>query len=372
MSRWQWVGRLGAASTAAAIGLVASGAVLSPASADAPTKVGWWNAASGGGQSAPAPDASTGGIRVAVSSSQVTSFGAVELPLPKDGSGTLTLAITHMTGSSSQVLNDIQACPTKDDSWKSGDDQPVASAPAYDCSSRHFVGSLDSTGASMSFSVDGSADTTDGILSLAIVPVQTTDLPEVGTDPGTGTDLTPPFVIDFDKPGSSSFSSDSSSSSGSSSTLAGPPSTPSDTGNGSATTTAAGGPAVPAGASTAQVDVPPAPAADTGQTPVVAGQQQTTAPAGTYQAAATKPLGTSENRRDLLLVMLILLLFGILYTQNAAVRPPRALVRRGAPAHPAAAADAAAVALPVPYPTGAPRGLGRFAKQRNGPARPLI
>lgn len=369
--RSRWITRLALAATSATLGLVATGAVLSPASADSPVKVGWWNFASGGGQAAPAPDTSAGGLRVGVSSSQMLAFGAVEYSLPRDGSATLELPITAITSNSNApVVNQVYACPTKDDSWKAGDDQDASTAPAYNCDATHFVGRLSSNQATMTFQVDGSADVSDGVLSLAIVPAHSTAVPYVGTDPGTGTDLTPPFVIDFDKPGTNSFvSEDSSSSSSSSGDSSSPPPPPTSSGSTGSTT-----PPVAAPPATSDVSVPPATSdVGAGQTPVVAGQQPTGTGAGSglTPAAAVTPAKT-DNHHDLLMVLLILILFGILYTQQAgAGRAPRAIGPR-APGD--GGADAAA-AVPAAYPVGVygpPRGLGRFNKQRAGAARPLI
>ena len=370
-TRTKWLARVAVAATSASIGLVATGALVSPASADAPSKVGWWNFASGGGQAAPAPDTNPGGLRVAVSTSQWLAIGAVEYSLPSDGSGTLELAVTHITsGSGAPGLNDIEACPTKDDSWKAGDNQDAAGAPAWDCSVHHFVGQLSSDQSTMTFQVDGSADVSPGVLSLAIVPEHTTSLPVVNTDPGTNTDLTPPFAIDFDKPNSNSFVSDDtgSSSSSSSDSSAGSSSAPPPSNTGSTGTSTT--PSFPAPPSSGDVSVPASTSTDAGTTPVVAPQQQTNTGA-TTPAAATAPAKTDNSRHDLLLVLLILLLFAILYTQNMQQRAPRRVAATATPGQPAT--DAAAATLPVAYPAGyAPRGLGRFAKPRAEAARPLI
>lgn len=367
--RRRWITRLALAATSASIGLVATGAVLSPASADEPVKVAWWNFAAAGGTAAPAPDTNAGGLRVAVSSQQTLAFGAVQYNLPKDGAGTLELKITGITSNASApTFNAILACPTKDDSWKAGDDQDAATAPAYDCDRFHFVGRLSADQSTMTFQVDGSADLSDGVLSLAIVPQHSTAVPYIGTDPGTGTDLTAPFAVDFDKPGSSSFQSDtptSSDSSGSSSDAPPPPPTTTDTGSGAGTVP-------PATSGGGDISVPPATTTDpgTGQSPVVAGQQPVTTGGGTTPAAAVVPVKSDNNKHDLLLVLLVLLLFGILYSQNASQRAPR---RIGAGAAAAAGAAGEAATMPVPYPVGVEaRGLGRFSKPRTGSARPLI
>jgi hypothetical protein len=387
--RRTWIGRAALAATAASIGLVASGAVLFPAAADAPLKVGWWNLASGGGQAAPAPDVPEGGLRVAVGSSQWLAYGAVQYALPKDGNATLDLPVAQITtGSGAPQVNNVLACPTKDANWKGGGDQDASGAPAFDCSTYHFVGRLSSDQKSMSFQIDGSADVSDGVLSLAIVPDHTAGVPYVGTDTGTGADMTPPFAVDFDKVGANSFTSDQSSSASQDSGSSGGSSAGS-TGVGATAGGASGGTSMPAAAppATGDVSVPPASAdLGAGQAPVVAGQQPA-APAvnGAAPAAAVGPLKPDGTKRDLLLVMLILLLFAILYTQNATQRAPRRLgggAGRGAdPAGPAAGEAVAVQAAPPigpypmgPYPmgVGTPRGLGRFAKPRTGAARPLI
>jgi hypothetical protein len=372
--------RTALAATASTIGLVATGAVLAPASADPPTKVGWWT--QGGGPSTPAPDTTPGGMRVAVGpQAGVVSYGALEYSVPSDATGTLELTITQSTPAPPQPpggavtftpLGNIAACPTKTDSWKAGDHQDIATGPAYDCSTFHFAGAPSADGKTMTFLLDGAADQTPGTMSLAIVPVQTTAVYTAGTD--TGTDTTPPYYVDFDKPTASSLQLDTSATVTPPATYTPPPSSGGSTGSGAGTT----------GGSTGGTTVPSVPSSGTGtvstdttsgQTPVVAGQQ----PAQNYAAPAANisPAAPSDHHRDLLLVLLILVLFGILYTQNMSGRAPRALAGpRAAEAAAAAAAagtTASAAALPVTMAGFLPsRGLGRFAKPRTGSARPLI
>ncbi|MBV9097744.1 MAG: hypothetical protein JO079_06780 [Frankiaceae bacterium] len=374
----RWVLRTAFAATATTLGLVASGTVLTPASADPPSKVAWWT--QGGGKGAPAPDVKPGGLRVAVGpQAGIVSYGAVEYAIPKDGSGTLELAITQSTPTPPQPpaggvtlapLGNVQACPTKGDSWKSGDNQDIATAPAYDCSTYHFAGAPSADGKTMTFLIDGSADQTPGTMSLAIVPVQTTALYTAGTD--APTDSTPPFFVDFDKPAETSLQLDTSSVVPPTTTYTPPPSSGGSSGGGGTTptTTNTGGgttvPSVPlSGTGTVATDT------TTGQTPVVAGQQQQQTQNYAAPVANSTPAGLSQNRRDLLLVLLMLMLFGILYTQNMAARPPRALA--GPRAGEAVAAGAGAAAVPAAMAQFMPsRGLGRFAKPRSGQARPLI
>lgn len=362
------LGRVAIAGLTASIGLVATGAVLAPASADAPAKVAWWNFVPAG-SAAPAPDAPDGGMRVSVASSQVGSYGALQLAVSKDGGGTLTLKVAQMSGSSSEQLNKILACPTKGNAWKEGGDQDGATAPGYDCEKYHFVGKLDAAGATYTFLVDGSADVTDGVLSLAIVPEQTTGAPVVGTD--TGLDVTPPFVVDFAKPDSDSFTvtSGSSSSSGGS-TAPPPPPTPTSTGTGSTGPSGGGTTAPSLPSDSGSVSAPTTP--DAGQTPVVAGdqsaQQQPQATTPIAAQAAQSSTGTDDNKRNILFLLLGALAFAFLYTQNQQnAHTPRALVGPNAQSadDPALAAAAAAGLMPA-------RGLGRFNRPRSGPARPLI
>jgi hypothetical protein len=374
----RWTGRLGVVALTGSACLIGSVGPLTSASADSPMKVGWWNAASGGGQGAPAPDATAGGIRVAVSGSQVLSFGAVQYNLPADGGGTLELSVTGQSPQPSSApanpaalpdTNEIVACPTKDNSWKAGDDQDASTAPAYDCSLHHFVGALSSDGKTMTFLLDGAADLTPGILSLAILPDTTTSIYELGTD--APTDATPPYYIDYDKPSATSLTVTS----GTTTTAPAPPPPPSA--SSTATTPSGSGVGAPpstTGGSGASISVPPATTTDPGQTPVVANQQATT---GAVQPAAAAKPTTDNTKRNLAWGLLIALVLAVL-ASNAAQqqRYPRVLAGPGAtptdtggqpvPTTP----EAAAAAMPW-LAMFAPRGLGRFAKPRTVPARPL-
>jgi hypothetical protein len=193
-------------------------------------------------------------------------------------------------------------------------------------------------------------------------------IPAVGTDPGTGTDLTPPFAVDLDKPSSTSLVIEGGGTVGGSGPPPPPPLPSGASGGSGASTPTVPGSGVPAiGGSTAVGSTP-----DTGQSPVVAGSQPA-APAttGSMPTAAVRTATPNEDRRNLLLVMLILLLFAILYTQNAATRAPRALAGPRARADAGAAGDTAAL-VAAGTVASAPRGLGRFAKPRSGGPRPLI
>src|SRR3954465_1572805 len=170
----------------------------SAASADPAVRTAWWNTVSGGGQAAPSPTAPDGGLHVAVSPGQLLAFGAVLYDLPQDATATLEL---KLSGQGTPVL---VACPTKDSSWKAGGGQPSDAAPAYDCATRTYHGSVSSDGATVTFLVDGGAETTPGELSLAILPYMTHDAPAgVGTQ--LPVDATQPFSVDIAKPDVSSL-----------------------------------------------------------------------------------------------------------------------------------------------------------------------
>src|SRR3954464_353588 len=123
----------------------------------------------GGGQAAPSPTAPEGTLHVAVSPGQIHDYGAVLYDLPQEATATLAV---KLSGQGTPVL---VACPTKDSSWKAGGNQPSSDAPAFDCATHSYTGSVSSDGATVTFLLDGSAETIPGELSLAIVPYMTHD-----------------------------------------------------------------------------------------------------------------------------------------------------------------------------------------------------
>lgn len=316
--RWKRVAM--SAMTCVCLAVVVTCAIGPNAAAEAPTKVAWWNNASAFGTAAPAPDTPAGGVRVSVASEQTLSFGAIELMLPRDESGTLTLSIAHMTGSSAQMLNRIVACPTVDDNWKSGDNQDGSTAPEYDCRVHTYPGHLSDDGSSMTFLVDGSADVRDSILSLAIVPQHTGRLPVLGSD--TGGDSTPPFAVDFDKPTGDTFIVTGSQASPSQPSEPAPsptgPATSGPPANGATGSSPAGVGSLPPGGSGAT------PTASVDQPPVVAGQ-----PASSTSApqALRRDAGLGGNKRNVLLLLFVLLSAGAAMTRRQDVRHPRSLLQ---------------------------------------------
>src|SRR3954470_11906660 len=334
----------------------------SAANADPAVRTAWWNTASGGGQSAPAPTAPDGGLHVAVAPGQILAFGAVLYDLAPDATATLELKL------SGQGTPALVACPTKDTSWKAGGDQPSDAAPAYDCASRSFTGSVSSDGATVTFLVDGGAETTPGELSLAILPYMTHDAPAgVGTQ--LPVDATQPFSVDIAKPDVSSLTVTSlptvpTDTSGG--TTQQPVSDPATAGSGTSTAggTSAGGqvpPTLTAGGpppGTGTVDAAPQVAAPT--TPTTTGAVTPSA------AGAPKLNNTAHNAA---LALLVLVAMAVISSGTTTMqRAPRLL--GGAGRH-AGAAAAAAVPVAMMAPVGV-RGLGRFAKQRSAAPRPLV
>src|SRR3954452_18712517 len=337
----------------------------SAASADPAVRTAWWNTISGGGQSAPSPTAPDGGMHVAVSPGQVLAFGAVLYDMPQDATATLEL---KLSGQGTPVL---AACPTKDSSWKAGGNQPSSEAPAYDCATRSYTGSVSSDGATVTFLVDGGAETTPGELSLAIVPYMTHDAPAgVGTE--LPADSTAPFSVDIAKPDVSSLTVTSVA------RIPGDPSgatpqqpVPGPAAAGSGTTSTAGG--ISAGGQvppTLTADGPPAVTSTIDAAPQVASP---TTP-GTTGAVTPSAAGTPKidnTAHNAALALLVLVAMAVISSGTTTMqRAPRLLGGAGRHAGVTAGAAAAAAApVAMMAPVGV-RGLGRFAKQRGGPARP--
>lgn len=149
-----------AAATTAALSFIGTESAF----AAAPVRVGWWSAAAANGVVVPAPTAPSGGIRVQAGGGDTLAFGAV-LFGQRLRAGTLRLTIATATGSPA-----VQACPASNDSWVDGDNQPMSSAPAYDCTVAKFAGRVAADGKTVSFPVSPFGQTVDGQLDLVIVP----------------------------------------------------------------------------------------------------------------------------------------------------------------------------------------------------------
>lgn len=211
-------------------GMLAVGALTPTAYAQAPQRIGWWNAASASGSpagaaAAPSPTTPQGGLRVATGpttpagpllpsqvppNSQIIAYGAVLYALPEGSSAVLKLSIAGSAQGTPQVV----ACPTTTTSWTAGDDQPASSEPAYDCASQHFTGTVSADATTITFQVKAQFETAPGVLSLAIVPDTTSSaLPTGGA----------PFAVDFAAPDAGSFTPAPSTDGGSSNESLPPP-----------------------------------------------------------------------------------------------------------------------------------------------------
>ena len=337
------------------------------AQADPAVRTGWWNTASGGGQSAPSPTTADGGLHVAVTPGQILAYGAVLYDLAQTDTATLEL---KYSGQGTPV---VVACPTKDASWKEGGNQPSSDAPAYDCSVHHYPGSVSADGTTITFLVDGSGETTPGQLSLAIVPFMTHDAPAgVGTE--LPVDSTTPFSIDVAKPDASSLIVSSMPSGGSDGSSSGgqqqPPTVSNNPGtSGSTSTGSSGGTQVPP-----NLTAGPPPATTTGAVdntaPVVASSAQPQQPGGGLTPAAAGGPALNNTAHNAALVLLVLVAMAVIGSGTSSMqRAPRLL--GGASRH-AAAAGAAPVPVAVAAMPLGVRGLGRFARDRSQPPRPLV
>ena len=364
--------RLGAAAVLLGAGGLAAAMWPASASADAPIQTAWFNAMSGGGQAAPSPTTPAGGLHVAVTSNQIVAFSAVMYSLAEGSTATIEFKVSNLTATpvinptapSTNPAVNVVACPISG-TWKTGDDQPMASAPKYDCT--HAIpGSLSADQTTLTFLADSNLETTPGSLSLAILPVLTDEIPGVGTP--APADTTQPFSLDLAKPDTSSLTITSSA------PLPPAPKTPTTGTTGkpaagiTSTASSGGAPSVslpgPMTGSTAT-------SGDTASSPVVAPTNSTPA---TTPVAASAP-AKNDRAHNAALAMLLLIGIGMVLMSNGQMpRTPRLLGgsgRHAALAGTAGAAATAATAAPVmmtPYGT---RGLGRFAKARTEPARPL-
>jgi hypothetical protein len=361
--------RLGAA--AVVLGATGFAAATWPAAAvaDAPVQTAWFNALSGGGQAAPDPATPAGGLHVSVASGQILAFGAVQYALAEGSTATIEFKVSNLTATpvvnptspSTNPAANVVACPISG-TWQSGDDQSMDAAPKFDCT-RSIPGNLSSDQKTMTFFADSSIETLPGQLSLAIVPVVTDEIPGAGTP--APADTTQPFSLDIDKPDAASLTVTSSAA------LPPPPPVPHQGGT-TAGSTAGNSSAATGSASSgsSSVNLPgsltsnsTSATTDAGTSPVVAPQNGTPAAA---PAAATAP-AKNDRAHNAALAMLLLIGLGIVAMSSGQMqRAPRLL--GGAGRHAAAAPVPVVPMMMTPYGN---RGLGRFAKQRTEPARPL-
>lgn len=284
----------------AGLGLGAVALSSAPAAAQGAQRVGWWNSLTVGGVAAPAPGSVDGGLRVQASPSSVVAYGALLYGVPASGTGTLTLQIASSSGTVT-----LEACPTKDATWKAGGDQSSSDEPAYDCSTT-FTGTVAADGKSVTFPVNLSPASTPGVLSLAILP----DLSGAATD-GVNT----PFTADISPPSATSLTVAGTSGGDGSSVLPAPAGprgfTPAGGGDGGGAGSLGGQPlGVPLPADAGSVpDIAPQVAAPNAPAPAVAGAAPTT------NGAAVRPLAsTSGGRRTIAAILGGLAAFAALVT----------------------------------------------------------
>jgi hypothetical protein len=115
--------------------------------------------------------------------------------------GVLTLALDSQS-SANVSSGDIVACPTSNNLWASGSDQPATQASPYDCSAGAAVtGNYDASSATITFNLSSAQEYVEpsgptGIFSLAIVPGSSP------TGPFTAV-IQPPSATSFDVTGES-------------------------------------------------------------------------------------------------------------------------------------------------------------------------
>jgi hypothetical protein len=310
-------------------------ALSGTAYADAPSKSGWWNAATANGTALPLPTTEPGNLHVSQGPNGPASYAAVAYDLTGQdvGGGTLQLKVAP---TSSVGTVDVFACPTKDASWKAGDNQPFDTAPAYDCT-LGSKGILNADSTAMTFLLDAGQLLGGVGFSLAIVPNSTAT----------------PFTIDFVKPDATSLATELAPAAeepvpAAVAPVAPPPSDVSGTAP-IASGVAPVAPVVPMQAPAVAVPLQPAPA------PAVA-------PAAPATVSAAKPIPVSNRERYAAGTLLSLLAGFLVWAYQQPSATPRLLG--------GVARKAGPQAVPVIDPS--PRGIGRFATLRTAPARRLV
>lgn len=351
----------------------------------APSVTGWWSASS----PAPQPDVAAGQLLVQGSTS-APAGPAVPVPGAPAASGVLALAALSFplpNGASPTVLRlpfagsappatGITACPATA-AVKAASNGKLADAPTYDCSKATSVGTVSLDGKALEFSTIGALPHADR-LDLVLVPGMADRV--VLAKPGADALAVDPARTDG---GGSAARSGSSGSAGSSaggsgsggagsttgSTGAGTGSSGSGTSNGSSSSSSSGGAATGAGAGSAGAGAAAAPGGSrtsagtgTGSSAAGSGTSGQRAARQPFQpASASGPLSHDALRRALAGVVLLLAVVGL---------AAAAVVGRGAGGG-AGRLTAAALALSgQPVPAGLrqarKRGVGRFARDREG------
>ena len=311
------------------------------AQADAPSKAGWWNAASLGGVVAPMPTTAAGDLHVGQGPQGPTAYAAVAYDLAGQPGSTAVLEL-KVTRNSTVGTPDLTACLTKSATWKAADNGPVADGPAFDCSANSVSGLISADGNTVTFLL-GEAQQKAGGFSLAIVPAA----------------QSLPFQVDLTKAGTQSLTLSDAGAAFEPTTPAGPaadvdvsPALPSEVPH-----SGVGAPL--------NVDIPPLPGAPTMAQP--APEPALAAPATAQPlavpAAVASLLPPLDNRQRYLAGILLALIVGALIWAMQNQSPEPRLIGGLARALPAVPLTARPGAV-----TG---GIGRFAVLRTGPPRRL-
>ena len=346
---------------AAAVLLVAAGLVAGPAPAalaEAPEKTGWWSAASGGGLALPQPTAAEGDLRVA-RTVRTEAFAAVLVRADGATSAELTLGLRE---GRTIGTPDVVACPTAGTDWQEGGNQPVDAAPAVDCGALSLASSSED-GRSLVFGLDATQQVEPGVWSVALLP-----------QPG----VTTPFSVDLVVPDDGGVTVLQSA--------------PADDAEPAVEDTAASEPAAtgtaeqPSGFtadSAAPVLDVPAPAGEgvavnpllaepltsavepEAEPPLVDLQVAPPQGASTPRLAAAQDATGLDGPRLLALLALVAVAYLVGRAQGEQRPGPRLLGGR------ARVAQVVAPAAAAPEPAERPRGIGRFAKQRDHAPRRL-
>lgn len=318
-------------------------------------RTAWFSAASGGGLAAPQPGTAEGDLRVA-RAAQTQAFGT----LLYRGEGARAALDLQLRDGAGAGTPEVVACPTVAADWADGGNQPMDAAPEVDCARALAYGILSEDGLTLSFGLDSAFEVEPGTWSIALVPAPsavvagpppkaplpfTTDLqrPEIGAFV-----LTEAFSLPVTPDPVSEAPPDDGATTGGSGTAVsdGFAALPADSGS------------APAAALDPAVAPPVAPPAASSPLPVTLAQ-----PVVLRQAAQA---GDDDAGRRLL--ALLALAGGSAAVGYAAgqQRPgPRLIGGRaglGAPA---------AVAATTAPGTDRPRGIGRFARERDGAPRRL-
>lgn len=330
--------------------------------AEEPERAGWWNRLSAAGTALPAPTTAEGDLRVALGPDGPAAYAALLYPSFGSVAAVLTLTVRpDRTVGTPAVL----ACATVDTTWTEGANQPWDTAPEYDCALASALGELAPDGSTVTFFLDATQQDLLGSWSLAVVP-----------DP----EAKDPFTVDFAKPEADAFvASPPEGSSGSfepepfdSGTAEDSGSTGSDGGSGDAFLP--GDFELPPAADSGSAEVPPLVA---GGAEAALPEPRQPEPALAQNPAAqiisARPAGIADDvgsgRRLLALLVLVGGSAAVGYAAGQQRPGPRLIGGRARLGTPALAAAPGGGAAPAGEER--PRGIGRFAKTRDGAPRRL-